>query len=574
MNKSDRLLQLSVETNRENFMMRNKNNSKSEIGPNSGTHKQKQDFYKTKSENIRRCPHCNYCWRSHQSISSISKCRRCEKSLDEISQESKSDLLEKSNNSNSANITASQPSQPNEFTFNSVKVKRKLPPIPSTLEMNDNKHATPISGSKPLQFLNDFSMSSLFNSTQSSNFQEKSDQKASPETSAENKTMLENLNDFINKAFKSIETSRSQSRLKAQKSISNQEIFPSSKKDQQQPNLHLENQNSLLTVDNDEPLVEINLNKNFYMRREQQLKKVSSRAYSQSEQNLENSEVESIKRVLLYTNPKETGLKFNEPDSSSRRPSIGLGIQISACQKLSELSDQESAAVVSSIEPDGIIKKFNVSICEGDEIMQIDGITLRNKSEQEIEHIIDESCQLNNGEIELLVRRRSTSSNTSINLERTNSDQTSECALISNETESTSSNEISDPIRSLTLNMNSQFEHLKLESSQMEKAYDTNITKHPNKLDLGKFRESNKHTQIWNIPSTNSEKYQQIDKIKNEPTEQSEQTTNALKREEDDRKKLEIRKDAKTPIIEINKPIKKTNNFVSNSNKTLGEIEV
>lgn len=63
------------------------------------------------------------------------------------------------------------------------------------------------------------------------------------------------------------------------------------------------------------------------------------------------------------------------------------------------------AAVVCSIPSDGLIKQFGVDIGEGDEIVSVNGRTLRNRSEVEIDRIIGESAMESQGELELLVQQ-------------------------------------------------------------------------------------------------------------------------------------------------------------------------
>ena len=82
-------------------------------------------------------------------------------------------------------------------------------------------------------------------------------------------------------------------------------------------------------------------------------------------------------------------------------------------------------AVVTYIEPGGLVDKYNVSIKEGDEIMEINGINLRNKDDQEIDEILNSTCQTNNGEIELLIRRSSTISSMNSSKAHSNSDTSS-----------------------------------------------------------------------------------------------------------------------------------------------------
>lgn len=62
-----------------------------------------------------------------------------------------------------------------------------------------------------------------------------------------------------------------------------------------------------------------------------------------------------------------------------------------------------------------------MSINEGDEIVEVCGVNLRNKNNQQIDQILDETCKQNNGEIELLVRRSHSSTN---QIGRKNSNET------------------------------------------------------------------------------------------------------------------------------------------------------
>lgn len=221
----------------------------------------------------------------------------------------------------------------------------------------------------------------------------------------------------------------------------------------------------------DEPLVEINLNRHFYLQKsrrsteqlEQQSTNLNSPAYSNysKSQNTKyafNPNSEMIQKILLYKDPKEVCQKndLEEPKTPSRRPSIGLGLQIAACQRLPDLNDNQLAAVVQSIEPDGIIEKFNVEIKKGDEIMEINGINLRNKSEDQIEKIIDTSCQSFNGEIELIVRRSSTCSNKSDTLNRASTPR-QKYEMCPDELQSTGSSDLPDNMTTPASEINEQY---------------------------------------------------------------------------------------------------------------------
>lgn len=95
-----------------------------------------------------------------------------------------------------------------------------------------------------------------------------------------------------------------------------------------------------------------------------------------------------LKQILLYKDPKDK--------------TEGLGIRIAARQRVSDLKN-DLAAIVNEIVPDGLVQKFDVPIRIGEEIVEINGICLRNKTQQEIIQILDKSCD---GEIEILVRTR------------------------------------------------------------------------------------------------------------------------------------------------------------------------
>ncbi len=98
----------------------------------------------------------------------------------------------------------------------------------------------------------------------------------------------------------------------------------------------------------------------------------------------------SINRIYLYKDPKDQ--------------SESLGMIITARQKISDLKT-DLAAIVTSIIPDGLVQRFNLAIKIGDEIMEINGISLRNKTEDQIKQILNNSCEYNNGEIEIVIRK-------------------------------------------------------------------------------------------------------------------------------------------------------------------------
>jgi len=142
-----------------------------------------------------------------------------------------------------------------------------------------------------------------------------------------------------------------------------------------------------------------------------------------------------IQKILIYKDPKElSSYKHNinrannltdkfKVEPNPRRPSVTLGMQISGGQNLADVNTL--GALVTYIEPGGLVDKYNVSIKEGDEIMEINGINLRNKDDQEIDEILNSTCQTNNGEIELLIRRSSTMSSMSSSKAHSNSDTSS-----------------------------------------------------------------------------------------------------------------------------------------------------
>lgn len=139
---------------------------------------------------------------------------------------------------------------------------------------------------------------------------------------------------------------------------------------------------------------------------------------NESPKNHDQPVTETIQRILVYKNPKELSLESNEEidleqpsgfNRTRRRPSSGLGIEISARQKLPDLDPEKHGlgAVVAAVQPDGLMGQYSVDIKEGDEILEINGVTLRNKNDDQIESIIDSSAQSHQGEIELVVRRSS-----------------------------------------------------------------------------------------------------------------------------------------------------------------------
>jgi hypothetical protein len=207
----------------------------------------------------------------------------------------------------------------------------------------------------------------------------------------------------------------------------------------------------------DEPLVEINLNKQFYLKKSLQKSidivdlnaqngndndnnnthkfKICSQSQNNlktnedaetEEKTINKTEYETVQKILLYKNPKElkddlntqevvniSPTSNNHVNKKNRRPSLSLGLQINACQRLAELDDRNLAAVVASIHPNSLIDQYKVDINEGDEILEINGFNLRNKNNDQIETILNQSAYVYNGEIELVVRRSSISSNRS-----------------------------------------------------------------------------------------------------------------------------------------------------------------
>lgn len=180
----------------------------------------------------------------------------------------------------------------------------------------------------------------------------------------------------------------------------------------------------------DEPLIEINLSRHYYKKQDSicsnNLISDSYQQYSKSQTYLttEKSQMyiidpsDDIKTVLIYKDPKELShFKSNNEEMLSnsreisarteRRPSLSLGLQIESKQisEVDKENEDKLGAIITSIEPDSVFDKFNVSINEGDEIVEICGVNLRNKSDSQIDEILDESCKKNNGEIEFLVRR-------------------------------------------------------------------------------------------------------------------------------------------------------------------------
>jgi hypothetical protein len=97
----------------------------------------------------------------------------------------------------------------------------------------------------------------------------------------------------------------------------------------------------------------------------------------------------SFKHICLYKNPRDS------IDS--------LGIKIAARQRVSDL-DKDLVTLVKHIIPNGIVQLFELPIDVGDEIVEINGVCLRNKTNDEIVDILKRNCELNNGEIELALR--------------------------------------------------------------------------------------------------------------------------------------------------------------------------
>ena len=213
----------------------------------------------------------------------------------------------------------------------------------------------------------------------------------------------------------------------------------------------------------DEPLIEINLNRNFYAKKQLQqiasvdcdsihpsshynnnivglnnnisnfqtvLKSTSSSCYNTSNL-MQSSNGDVIQKICVYKNPKEMMTTAEcSPDelfdgfSRQRRPSNSLGIDILARQRLGDSGGASLAAVVGAVHPDGLMDQYRVDIQCGDEILEINGVALRNKNDEQIESILDSSCQTNQGEIELVVRRSSlTKTTVSNNISQNNDDQ-------------------------------------------------------------------------------------------------------------------------------------------------------
>ena len=210
----------------------------------------------------------------------------------------------------------------------------------------------------------------------------------------------------------------------------------------QHPKPMRRNSTSNVRVIMEEPIVEINLTRQFYLKKQHMESKESklndSFSYAQLSKSHTNIPFEpdkeyhvnsddSMKKILLYKDPKELSLEISQK-TGERRPSLKFGMEIECKQLIQisktesfELNEDKSRAIVTSIEPDGLIEQFNVSINEGDEIVEVCGVNLRNKDDNQIDRILDETCKQNNGEIELLVRH----SHSSINqIERKNSNDT------------------------------------------------------------------------------------------------------------------------------------------------------
>lgn len=278
-------------------------------------------------------------------------------------------------------------------------------------------------------------------------------------SSSVHKPKLENVTEWLNKSFDQSNVSHHESNT----SKSTNQLFVPQKQQRSNSVTHVR-------VIPDEPIVEINLSKQFYLKKshyqsqqqnlvdilpdnierkhslssiKQPNKTTLYSTYSKSQSPLVNPEstrksmqsnnkapADILQKIFLYKDPIElnsyrrksndsNGDNSESPSSDDlnayknrgRRPSSSLGINIAGCQRMPDLGNETLAAVVSSIEPNGIVEKFNVEIKEGDEILEINGYNLRNKSDDQIEQIFDSTVHSNNGEIELLVRRSSLSSN-------------------------------------------------------------------------------------------------------------------------------------------------------------------
>ncbi len=114
----------------------------------------------------------------------------------------------------------------------------------------------------------------------------------------------------------------------------------------------------------------------------------------------------SIKHISLYKNPKDS--------------IDGLGIKIAAKQHLSDLGN-DLATVVKAIIPNGLVQLFELPIRIGDEIVEINGVSLRNKTIDEIVGIFSQICELNNGEIELILRTTKNSDRSTVDFDEQNS---------------------------------------------------------------------------------------------------------------------------------------------------------
>ena len=218
------------------------------------------------------------------------------------------------------------------------------------------------------------------------------------------KPKLENATEWLKKSFdqSQIQTNTLSPAVNSSKSKSTQELFVPTRQQRSSSDAYL--------TGLDEPLVEINLNKSFYLKKQQQ-------SLESSSENVKSHSTPQIPAVVDSNQVIEHVYLFNEPEkeeideevfiNQNRRPSASLGINISGCQRVPELNEQTLAAVVSSVEPNGVVDKFNVPISEGDEIIEINGHNLRNKNDTQIEKIFGTSCLSSNGELELKVRRRS-----------------------------------------------------------------------------------------------------------------------------------------------------------------------
>lgn len=287
---------------------------------------------------------------------------------------------------------------------NKSKPKRKLPSTPSGLNQDPAAETSP--------YASHFSLlvPSIVNSNNPQIIT-----KTSPGISRPK--LVENVTEWLNKSFD--QTKLSSSSLTEKNCNEPNSPYNLNVSGQKQFRSHSVAVPVPIISDN-EPLIEINMNKHFSHLAN--TNKTSScetglspnvvENGSRSISDLVDTRNQKEKRILIYTDPKDVvssptdnkqvvaAAAGSSSTSNSRRSSLSLGMEIIGARS------NGAPAIVSSIPPDGIIKQFGVDIGEGDEIVSINGHSLRNQSDNDIDRIIQESAIVNQGELELLVLKK------------------------------------------------------------------------------------------------------------------------------------------------------------------------